>query len=627
MVAAALVAFAYTRSYQIYQQLAQTFPQLAQARTALAGGRFPQGDPIGYASGVVGNAMNELDRGSIPFRFTESLPFLGRPLWALRDGVLAAQEETTAGSLIEEIVQEALGPSGASGPGAGSVLFQGGAVNTRLLAELTPQMEQVRAHLQAGDRYLRAIPPVPFLSHLQELKMTALEQSAQALTLADRAVSGLKLLPGLLGAKKPQTYFLALQNNADLRGTGGAVLGVALIRVQDGRLSLLQADSVNHFEHPGIGEPGTFPPAVRWFLHMTGAVPRINNGANYSPDFPVVAVAWQRMVHEVTGIWVDGAVAVDPQGVALALQGQRPIAVPGLPERLSASTVVPLTENLQYGLSPRVQRDLARSLVRAAFRSLVHPSNFVQLLRHLSTALLEKRLQVWSADPALQGFVAKLGWDGGLRGGPGDYLYLVDDKRNANKVDYFTTQSITDDVRVLPNGAAECTVTIRLTNDTPPGQVREVVGHWSPYALNLAMLNLYVPGRARLEHVAPSGTTFADIQPAWFAAAVHPRRFVSHAEDGFLVLTQTIPASPGRPGVLVYRYTVPGVVVHTPSGDVYRLTIQHQPTVLPQQLTVNLTLPTGAVISSAPGWRFGGNVATLRLSLTRDTATQVTFLP
>ena len=144
-------------------------------------------------------------------------------------------------------------------------------------------------------------------------RLPRLEGSERAVGLIRRGLSGVRLLPSFLGAHGSRTYFVALQNSVDQRGTGGAVLAYAIIRLDHGRLQLLHGGGINEIDDPREGVPvPNMPGGVRWYLSETGTPPRINNGANYSPDFPIVAQTWTQMVQRATGIHVDGAVALDP---------------------------------------------------------------------------------------------------------------------------------------------------------------------------------------------------------------------------------------------------------------------------------------------------------------------------
>ena len=59
---------------------------------------------------------------------------------------------------------------------------------------------------------------------------------------------GLRVLPGVLGADEPRWYLIGMQNNAELRGPGGALLRFALLRIEDGEPSLKQSETVYHVD-------------------------------------------------------------------------------------------------------------------------------------------------------------------------------------------------------------------------------------------------------------------------------------------------------------------------------------------------------------------------------------------
>ena len=93
-----------------------------------------------------------------------------------------------------------------------------------------------------------------------------------------------------------------------------------------------------------------------------------------------------------------------------------------------------------------------------------------------------------------------------------------------------------------------------------------------------------------------------------------------------MVFARTVDASPDHPGVLSFRYDLPGAVQSVAGGHLYQLAVQHQPMVNPVQLTVHVTLPAGSSARSlSPGWTVLGNVATLTVTLTADFVAQLGF--
>lgn len=585
------------------------------AKASLQKGEVPSGDPIGEAGSLVDQARSQLADAPFTLNLVGALPLLGRPVNAVKLGVDALGQTTQAAAIVQDVIPKVLPAPGTT---SGSPVFADGTVNVALINSLAPDLQRILDHLRAGQASLQEIPSVPFVPQLAALKSKGLTDSAGAVTLAERALAGAKLLPSFMGADGPRTYFLVLQNNADQRGTGGAALAYALLKVSKGQMSILQSGGISGIDNVHGGVHVTFPPAVRWYLQEAGVNPRINNGINYSPDFPVVAQTWARQVAKQTGHQVDGVIAIDPEAVHLAMSGQGGFKVSALHQPITGANVVKVVENKQYLLPHDQQVGLPGQLVAGAFGTITNPQDVPKLLKGLAAAADDKRIQIWSANPRQQKYLASLGWDGALSRNPGDYLYLVDEKRVSNKVDYYTSQAAGYTAMIQADGSVRSTYKVTLTNQTPPGLPHTIVGRWTPYALNVAMLNLYLPKAAHLGSVSPGGDVVT-------VPNVRPPGFRQHVEDGHRVFTQTINSSPGKPGVLVYRYTTPNVIRQTSLGKVYELTVQHQPLTQPATLALTVVLPPGATLKSAPGWKVNGQVLTMNVVLTHDFTTRIVF--
>src|SRR5205823_14835953 len=91
----------------------------------------------------------------------------------------------------------------------------------------------------------------------------------------------------------------------------------------------------------------------------------------------------------------------------------------------------------------------------------------------------------------------------------------------------------------------QASAAIRLVNDTPPGKPVYVAGPWNPYALNLSMLDLYVPKRARDVVVTPSSPLRFSYLRGPHAIDVQPEGFVQHQIGRAHVYTMLVKACPG----------------------------------------------------------------------------------
>jgi hypothetical protein len=602
----------YRQVHAIGSRLGNAFRLLQAARSELLLGNVEAGGTVDAALAAVAGLQADLMGADPTLRLMGGMPVLRRPVDAVRLGVAAATEAGRALSVARGVVAELSGSQGAGGG-----LLQDGRVNIGLISSIAPRIQAGLVDLRAAARDLQAIPHLPFLGFVGDAKAAALADAAESIRVAERAASAINLLPSFFGADGPRTYLMAFENNADLRATGGALLAYGLIRIDDGRILLIQGGGVTKLDH-NRPIPVPIPQPIRWYLRVTHRPDFIDNGPNYTPDFPVVAATWAKQAEKATGVHVDGVIALDSQAVAYALQGQPPLRIPAYPEPITSRNVADVTENLQYLLPTASQNALPGQLIGAAFGALTNPRDVVAMARNLATALTENRVQLWSSDSNQEALLAKLGWNGALRPVPWDYLLLVREKRNAGKVDYYTSEQIAYRVKLLRSGDADVTFGVLLDNSTPAGLPNPIVGSWVPYGLNVQMLNLYVPERARFVSVDPA--TPIDFR-------TRPRSFRQHIESGrFRVFTKIVQTSPGQPSFLQIRYVLPDVVMRTAQGLVYQLTMQAQPLVRPGNITVTLELPRGAEVTAAdPGWRVKGRVATLGYLLTREITTSLTY--
>jgi hypothetical protein len=398
------------------------------------------------------------------------------------------------------------------------------------------------------------------------------------------------------------------------------VLGYAIVRIRNGQMDLLEGGGIKPLDLGRTGPRFPLDPSVEWYIDYFDVPFRIKNGANYSPDFPLVGPAWAKFVRDARQIRVDGTIALDPFVIAAALTGEGTMKVPSYPGVVDASNLVEVTEYKQYFLPKEAQKALPTQMVKGAFKVLQHPSNLMDMARGLGDSVAGRHIQVWARDPGEEALLHQLGWDGSLYRGPGDAAFLAYNKRIAGKQDYWTREAVDYDVRVRADDSIDSTYTVTASSEIPPGQPGRVVPHRDPYGVNAMALGLYVPKRAQVTSVTPSGD---DVEPPFYGGVA--LGFSQHVEGARRVLMETITPYPGHPKRLTFRYSVPGAVQTTPKGKVYQLTMQTQPLYHPTEVTVTVHLPPGARVERAPGWTVDGTTATMHLTLTRDVHPRILF--
>jgi hypothetical protein len=625
LLAVAVVGVAAWQTYRVYHGLKGSMAILQDAKSGLAEGHLPSSEKFAQAAREASAAADRMEHPTAAMRFAALVPGLHGPLDALQKAAPAARSEARVASDLAGLSRRLLGPGGDSK--GGIAVYRDGAIDVALLKGLPPRLQQLQRDLVALQANVRRIPDVPLFGKVAKLKARAARDSAAAITAVQRATLGARLLPGVLGADGPKTYFIAVQNNADQRGTGGAVLGYAIVRFDHGQLHLIDGGGINKIDVKEGGIPIDFPPGVAWYLNEIKLSKRINNGANYTPDFPQVGYSWAHMVEKRTGMHIDGAIAIDPFAIAGALEGQGPIDVKTYPTPIDADNLVAVTEHDQYNLPRAQQIKLPHQLIKSAFSVLEHPKNFVAMAGGIADTVAGRHVQMWLADPEAQSLVEKLGWDGGLHAGNGDFAGLAYEKRIRGKQDYWTQLGIDYTANLQASGAVSSDYRVDVGVDVPPNQPGRVVPHVQPYGVTATMFNLYVPGRAEVSEVTPSGPfdlTFTD--PPNYLGYVKPNGFVQHVEGDFRVLTQTVAPYPGHPKSVEFTYATPGVVRTTRAGHVYELRIAHQPLFRPATMNITIHLPEGAHVKwASPGLTVRGTSLSMHTSLTQDLTLRIVY--
>jgi len=615
------------QSYRIYGDIKGSIGVLQDAKAGVSQGTLPSATQFYDAAAKARDARTRVENADPVFRLAGNLPGLRGPIRALSAASVAAEAESRVATDLGDLAKQLIG-TGGGGKGQSSFrVYHDGAVDVALLTNLPAKLQQLVVDLRATQIAIGKIPSVPMFHKVEKLKAKALKDSTQAITLLHRAILGSRLLPAFLGADGPRTYFIAIQNNADQRGTGGAVLGYAIVRFDHGRFQILDGGGIKGIDIKDGGIPVDFPPGVQWYLNQIRLAPRINNGANYTPDFPQVGASWAEQVDKVTGLHIDGSIAIDPFAIAAALKGQGALDVPAYRGEIDSSNLVRVTEHDQYTLPRKQQIRLPRQLIKSAFTLLEHPKNIAQMASGLTAVVGARDVQIWLADTAEQDLVAQLGWDGGLHAGSGDFVGLAYEKRNRGKQDFWTQETIDYRADVQPSGAVKSDYRIGVSDEIPPGQPPRIVSHVRPYGLTATMFNLYVPARARVTRVTPSGQfDMSFIQPTNDLGYVRPHGFVQHVEGAFRVLTQTVTPYPGHPKSIDFRYTTPDVVRPTAGGHVYELRITHQPLYRPAVMNITINLPPGShVVSATKGMTVSGDTVTLQTTLTKDLTLRIVF--
>jgi Protein of unknown function (DUF4012) len=404
---------------------------------------------------------NQLTSGPV-WAMAAALPSGGEPLRTIR-GVTAGVDSLSRDALPQLVsAGQRLNPRTLRRPD--------GSIDVSRIAAVGPAVASASATVAQTTKTISGLPRHTWLSSIDAAYVDALNQVTtldDALTSANLTV---RILPTMLGQDGPKRYFLAFQNEAEARGTGGLVGAFAIVEANHGKLRFTRMESDTTLN--GITATVDFGPDYQHLYEGMSATTLLSNG-NVSPHFPYAAQIWASMWKNYSGQKVDGVIAVDPTALGYLLAVTGPATLPDK-SQISGANAVALTQSTSYAKFPgtsgaEVAQRRAYLLGVASAAStkiLAARGEPTALLRAAGKAAGERRILVWSADPAVQADLAQTPVAGIIPTTTAPYVGLSIVNGGGNKLDYYLDRSLTWQ-RTGCGSTRRTTATITLTNTAP----------------------------------------------------------------------------------------------------------------------------------------------------------------
>lgn len=600
---------------------AQAALEAAREHIVVAQEQLGEGD-ASAAAAEVASARRQVDaalhRTDGPlWAFAEALPVVGRSPRIARRVVDVADAAVALADRAAGRADELLGEGG-----LGAALV-GGDVDLDAVSSLSSVLDELpTARLVRTRDALADTDPSAVPASVREGRRQTLDLADRALRTLDQAAAATRVLPRFLGADGPRRYLLAMQNNAELRGTGGIIGLFTVVTVRDGKLSLDAPAAYSEVEDRLDDEelePADAPPEFVDRYADIDALTFLNN-VNVDPDLPTTAPVLLDLYAQRGGGAVDGLIALDPIALSYILEAIGPVDLPSAlavderipdplpPEELPRVAMVEAYE--VFGGETPERREFLEVLATRAFERITSGDwDAVAVGRQLGRAAGERHLQLYSRDPAEQADLEVMRIAGGLRGeGVTDVLAATANNAGANKQDVHVGHALTYDISLevqegtAPSAgavAAERTVTttIEVENPLPTTGMHEwIIGSAEPgRAFDEGLRGEPGLNRTWWTAWAPEGSrATAAVSTAGEAIGVR----IGEIHDDVAVDHFLSTPSRSRAG---WSVSMDGPVVLTREGQdlVYRVRLWRQSKAIPDDLTVRVAAPPGWRVSSA----------------------------
>ena len=308
---------------------------------------------------------------------------------------------------------------------------------TTLNAEVLP--EDLRGNIQTAQNYI-------------ENFLTALHEVSQ----------NFKTALKLLGDTVPHRYLVLLQNNHELRATGGFIGSYMLIDVNDGAITKMETKDV--YETDGqLTEIIPAPPGIDQLVNRL-----YMRDANYSPDFPASAQKIMWLLEHSQGPSVDTVIAIDQTIAERLLELTGPLVLPNFPFIVRADN---FNDLFSYHIEAKITKtatpkQLLIDFVPAFKEHLLSLEDFSELNNIAYDLIGGRHIQVYSPDPNIQALSERLHLDGRMIATPPDidFLSVITTAIGGNKSDAYIKTNLNHHTEVDHRGKIIDYLTIQKTH-------------------------------------------------------------------------------------------------------------------------------------------------------------------
>lgn len=291
-----------------------------------------------------------------------------------------------------------------------------------------------------------------------------------------------KNLLDILGENGDKRYLLLLQNNTELRPTGGFIGTYGILTVSQGKIKNIFIDDIYHLDSSSIGKlKNNVPDPIKKYLKTPEWYMR---DCNFKPDFPSAMMDCVDLYNkEVKNLDpkdesntkiinsnisnIDGVIAINPDVVAelldiIGAQNVSGILFEGKDFTNDLQKAVELyykERGVSHWDRKNIISDLALNIL-SNFKN-TSSSNYEKILDLIIKRLETKDIILYSTNPEIEKNLQNANWAGELKKFDGDYFMLVDSNLASFKSDQFINRDINYNLEL--NDKNELIATAKIT--------------------------------------------------------------------------------------------------------------------------------------------------------------------
>lgn len=457
------------------------------------------------------------------------------------------------------------------------------------ISQTPADFKTAKEEMDIAEQAIEKIPAKGLLGPIKEAIAPIKEQFPLLKELIDQAVPATEALPIILGWPDEKTYLFLLQNNTELRPTGGFIGTYGILKVKDAEMTHFSTDNIYNLDDPVkdtlVVEP---PQPIKTYLNQKKWFMR---DSNWDPDFPTAAqkVLWFYNQESNAEKNIYGVIAVTPTFIQSLLKITGEIKVNGIDFNSDN-----LVETLQFqvekgfmrkGIPLSERKDIISTLSSELMDKILNlpKDRWGELWEVFNENVEQKHILIYLEDPRIEKLVTDEGWAGEVKSFAGDYFMVIDSNMASLKTDLGVKRTIDYSIRRNEQNEFICQLNITYDNQ---GYFDWKTTRYRTYTRVLVPLGS--------ELLSSGGAMKNDRLQSRQAGQVEVNEANGRTEFGAFIATE-----PQEKQTLGLTYKLPpNFAQYTDQRKEYGLYIQKQPGTLAH--TLNITIDLGLVESLKP---------------------------
>ena len=376
----------------------------------------------------------------------------------------------------------------------------------------------------------------------------------------------------LLGDRYPHRYLIILQNNNEIRPSGGFIGSYIIMDVNEGYIEKMETNDVYDLDDP-------FRDYIEPPENLKEFIPNWRfRDANYSADFPTSAGKLRWFLQKEGGPSVDTVIAINQGLLRDMLEITGPVQV-GSFGKLNSENYNLL---LSYVIEGKIwgkedPKHILKVFVPAFKEAILKEKNIGKIGSKIYKAILQKHIMMYSSDDEIQGLFDAFGISGRVHQSKEneDYLSVINSSVGSNKSDQFVDETISHNTFIDKHGNITNEVTVKrahgfsenildrwkkiLSNygfEEMPSWLLDILGRGN----NKVFMQIYVPSDSILIESSDN-----DLET----------KYDAELKKTYFLTTLEVPN--GQSGEVKVKYRLPFSMNFSEPASTYKLIVEKQP--------------------------------------------------